>query len=303
MSAVFAALIPVFIIIALAAVLHRTGFLAESAWEGMERATYFVFFPAFLFRSLAEANFAGFTVWPLAYALLSGILTMALILPLLRPLLRLDGAAYSSVYQGAIRWNSFVALATLQGLYGTTGTTLAAVAFAVIIPVVNALSVYVLARHAGPGARASMIAKAVLRNPLVLSCILGLGWHATGLGLPQLVDAALRPLSETSIALGLFTVGAGLDFGHLRARPAVMVATTVLKLALMPMLMFLFCYIYNVQGPARGVAIVAGAVPTATNAYILARQLGGDARLMAGLVSLTTLAAFVTMPLALWLMT
>ena len=47
------------------------------------------------------------------------------------------------------------------------------------------------------------------------------------------------------------------------------------------------------------VAILLAALPTATSAYILARQLGGDAPLMAGIISGQTLLAIVTIPLML----
>lgn len=300
MIAALAALTPVFLLIVLAAALHRSGFLPQPAWDGMERATYFIFFPVFLFQSLADADFSGVQIWPLASAVLSGIAVMAVILPLARAPMRLGGAEYSSVYQGAIRWNSFVAIATVQGLYGPAGVTLATIAFAAIVPVVNMLSVYVLARHAGPGARASLVIKSVIANPLILSCLLGIGWQLLHLHMPGPIDGALRLLAEASISLGLFTVGAGLEFGHLKTRPGVMAVVTLLKLILMPVTMAAFCTLYNVTGPERGVAIVAGAVPTATNAYILARQLGGDAPLMAAIVSITTLAAFITMPLAIY---
>ena len=40
-------------------------------------------------------------------------------------------------------------------------------------------------------------------------------------------------------------------------------------------------------------------LPTATSAYILARQLGGDAPLMAGIISGQTLLAMVSIPLLL----
>jgi hypothetical protein len=39
------------------------------------------------------------------------------------------------------------------------------------------------------------------------------------------------------------------------------------------------------------------ASPVATSAYILARQLGGDAGLMANIITVTTLASLVTLPL------
>ena len=121
MIIVLSALVPTFLIIALAAAMKRVNVLSEPAWEGMERATYFIFFPAFLFHSLADADFGGYNVWPLTYALLSGIAVMAIVLAALRHRMGIDGAQYSSVYQGAIRWNGFVAVATLQGLHGALG--------------------------------------------------------------------------------------------------------------------------------------------------------------------------------------
>ncbi len=301
MTAVFGALLPTFLIIGLAALLHRAKFLPEAAWDGMERATYFVFFPVFLFYTLADARFAGFHVWPLAFALLSSIAVMAGVLALLKKPLGVTGPQYSSLYQGAIRWNSFVAIATLQALYGAAGITLAAVAFAAIVPVVNTLSVLVLTRHSGANATARIVIGSLARNPLILGCAAGIAAQLVHLPIPDPIESTLSVLSQASIALGLFTVGAGLSFSGLRTQPRLLATVSALRLLLMPGLMLAFCLIYNVSGPARGVAIVAGAVPTATNSYILARQLGGDAPLMANIVTLTTILAFVTMPILVYL--
>ena len=303
MTAVLGALLPVFIIIGLAAALHRANFLPAAAWDGMERATYYIFFPVFLFHALASAHFAHFAIWPLAFAILSAVACMAAILAVLRVPLGVTGPQYSSLYQGAIRWNSFVAIATLQALYGDTGTTLAAVAFAAIVPVVNTLSVVVLTRHAGSGATARAVFKSVSRNPLIVACVFGIAAQIVQFPIPGPIESTLSVLSQASIALGLFTVGAGLDFGGLRVQPRVLATVAALKLLAMPLMMAAFCLLYNVSGPARGVAVVAGAVPTATNAYILARQLGGDAPLMANIVTFTTLLAFLTMPILVWAFT
>jgi predicted permease len=45
------------------------------------------------------------------------------------------------------------------------------------------------------------------------------------------------------------------------------------------------------------IALLFGAVPTASSAYTLARQLGGDAPLMAAIVTVQTAIAFVSLPL------
>jgi predicted permease len=49
-------------------------------------------------------------------------------------------------------------------------------------------------------------------------------------------------------------------------------------------------------------AILLAALPTATSSYILARQLGGDAPLMAAIISGQTLLAVVSIPLMLALL-
>ena len=54
-----------------------------------------------------------------------------------------------------------------------------------------------------------------------------------------------------------------------------------------------------IAGTAAFVAVLFNGLPTATSAYILARQLGGDATLMASLITAQTLLAMLTLPLVL----
>ena len=50
-------------------------------------------------------------------------------------------------------------------------------------------------------------------------------------------------------------------------------------------------------------AVLFTAAPISASSYVLARQLGGDAPMIAGLRTMTTIAAVATMPLALALLT
>jgi len=87
----------------------------------------------------------------------------------LRPLLArcaVDGPAFTSVFQGAIRWQTYVALAVSGSLFGDAGLALASVAMVAIIPLVNVFSVSVLAHYASTEKRsAGSIAMTVVRNP------------------------------------------------------------------------------------------------------------------------------------------
>jgi len=75
-----------------------------------------------------------------------------------------------------------------------------------------------------------------------------------------------------------------------------------LKLLILPLLTALACRLLSIGDLAMAVAVIFAALPTATSSYILAQQMGGDARLMAALLTVQTLAAVVTMLLLLLLL-
>jgi hypothetical protein len=56
-----------------------------------------------------------------------------------------------------------------------------------------------------------------------------------------------------------------------------------------------------VEGLTAAIALLFMASPTATSSYILARQLGGDATLMAGVITLQTAVSMVSLPVILTL--
>ena len=71
------------------------------------------------------------------------------------------------------------------------------------------------------------------------------------------------------------------------------------KFVLLPALTALACLGFGVGGVPAEVAVLFAALPTASSSYIMSRQLGGDAPLMAGITTLQTLLAALTLPLTL----
>jgi hypothetical protein len=69
----------------------------------------------------------------------------------------------------------------------------------------------------------------------------------------------------------------------------------------MPTLMFLALKLFGVTGTPAAVAMLCGAVPTGSGAYVLARQKGGDAPLVANILTLQVICAALTIPLVLTL--
>ena len=114
-----------------------------------------------------------------------------------------------------------------------------------------------------------------------------------------LVEGVFAMMGPGAIALGLITAGAGLSFRYAAARPVLIVTVSAIKLLILPVAMFYVCGWLGGDRTAQGIALLAGAAPGAAASYVLARQMGGDAPLMAGVVAFTTVASAATIPLLL----
>ncbi len=302
MGIVVAALLPVFLLIVLGAVLKRTLMRLETQWHGLERLTYYVLFPMLLIQTLVKADLSSVPVAGVGGALMLAALAVSLICLALWPLFRrmnVDGPAFTSIFQGAIRWQTYVALSVSRNLFGAAGLALASVAMVAIIPMVNVFSVAVLAHFASPKKQsARAIAMTVVKNPLIWACAIGLFVNVTHLSLPKIWHEVADALGNSSLAIGLLVTGAGLHLEGL-LRPSFAAATGVLfKLVLMPAIAVALALWFGLSGTNLVIVAACSAVPTSPSAYVMARQMDGDAPLLAQIITLQTILAAVTMPVA-----
>lgn len=300
-------LIAVFLVIATGWFLKSRNIVSQTHWVGVERLTYQLLFPAVVIHTLAIADLRSVPVLAMGLSLVFAILSVAAFLLLARPALAkagIDGPAFTSIFQGSVRWNTFVGLAVAAGLQGRTGTTLMAIAIAAMIPLLNVICVIVLARFAqGKQMSVDATIRSILVNPFIWSSAVGLVLNQAQWMLPAAFTGYLDVLGRASLGVGLLVVGSALDLNQL-ARPRLAHGVAVvLKLVAMPVLAWLYAGWLGVTGPALAMTVVAGAVPTATAAYFLARDLGGDAPLMAEITTLQTLLALATLPAAVFLLT
>jgi predicted permease len=140
-------ILPIFILILTGFVLRRAEFPSSAFWPQAERLTYYVLFPALLVNKLTTMHIGEQPVLFMAATLLASITLIALALMAARPLVQKDGPAFTSIFQGAIRPNTYICLSAAGGLFGDEGLSLSAVALMTIIPTVNVLCVLVLTRH------------------------------------------------------------------------------------------------------------------------------------------------------------
>ncbi|GAB4357033.1 MAG: AEC family transporter [Kiloniellaceae bacterium] len=301
MQALATAVLPVFLLILLGYVVRRRGWVAAGFWEPAERLTYLFLLPALLTTTLARADFAALPAARMAGAVVLAIVAMSALLIAFHLVARRNGPAVTAVLQTAIRPNTYIGLSIPFALYGEAGLTVAALAVAVVVPTVNVICIAALLRlgdRAPTAAAASPgFAKALLSNPLILACLLGLALNFSGIGLPPVAGETLTILARAALPMALLAVGAGLDFGAARTSGGWVVGATALKLAGLPLLTAGFCLLLGVHGLPFAVAVIFNALPAATSSYILARQMGGAPGLVANILTVQTLVAALTLPL------
>jgi len=289
---------PVFALVLLGFLLRRIRFPGDEFWPYCERLVYFLLFPALLVTRLSVVPLTGGLVADLALALVLPTLLVCAGLLLVQWLAKFPAGTFSSVFQGAIRFNTYVALAVGAALDPQRGLELTAIAAAFMIPLVNLLCVSLLVLL-GDRQRSDwglLLARGLAKNPLILACLAGLGINLSGLALPGFVVDTARLLGQTALPLGLLAVGAGLALRLSSSQLGAIALSSSAKLLLLPLLAWVTCrWLETPPGPA-GIAVMFAALPTASSAYILARQMGGDHQTMAGIISVQTLLAMLTLP-------
>jgi hypothetical protein len=166
-----------------------------------------------------------------------------------------------------------------------------------MVPPANVAAVWMLARHGD-----AALWRELARNPLIVATLAGLLGNVAGLELPAPLAQFLGRLGEAAIALGLLAVGAALKLHGREALGVGRAGTTwflAVKLLALPLVAWGSARWFGLSGLYRDVVLVFAALPTASSAYILAVRMGGDGPSTAWLVSTSTLAAMLTLPL--WL--
>jgi predicted permease len=174
--------------------------------------------------------------------------------------------------------------------------TIVALVMAIIILPINLMTVYVVTRFADGKTRLWTVARRVLTNPMVIAAAGGVLVHALPFQLYAPLDKTLQLIGQASLGLGLAGIGAGLRLGSL-FRPRVAVVVPVLaKLLVFPLVLLGIAAALGIDGQQLLYLVLCGAVPTAMNGYVLARQMGGDAELYATVTTLQTLLSFFSIP-------
>lgn len=296
MYTILLAVLPLFLLISLGYYFNRIKFPNEDFWASADKFTYYVLFPSLLIYKLSSASLENIAGFEFVFSALATILLLSFVLFFVdKFLFFFDGASFTSIYQGSIRFNTYIFLALIDALYGDKGLVLAAFLITFMIPIINILCIAVFAIYTEESKLSLFsILKSIFTNPLIIACFIGGGLNYFQIELFEILEKGLVILANAALPLGLLSIGVGLQLSSLKNIKAQMFTAVFIKLALFPVMIFFMADSFALEGLALKVLILFAAMPTASSAYILARQLKGDVALMSAIITTETLLSIFT---------
>lgn len=305
MTSITDSLIPVLALILTGFVIQRTGFLPPSFWQSAEKLTYFLLMPATLIHNLAGKQIGTLPWLKILLTVEGAVLASAILITLWWLINRhMGGPAFTSLFQGGVRFNTFVALALAENLFGRDGLFLAAMGAGFMIILINVLcvSAFSLAVNNGKGIDIKQLLVDLLQNPLIIGCVIGVGLNVSGLKLPLAIDGILALGGKAAFPVGLMAVGAAYRAENLMLHWHPLMVTSTVQFICKPLIAWGLATYLGLTGVSLNVVVLLFSVPTAPSAYILSRQMGGDHDSMAAIITVQTCLSFITLPLTIWLL-
>ena len=293
-------LLPIALVILLGLALKRKQFVSDQFWKEADRMVYYVFFPCLLISKIASMNLAEVEFFKISSIIVIVLISLSILLMLMQYLKPIEATTFTSIYQGALRFNTFVTLSVIASVWDTPlALEVAALIVGIKVLLLNILCVGIFTIYIKSTSSTLEKISLTLKNPLIISCSTGLLLNWLGITLPAWLFASMDLMGKVALPLGLLSVGAGLVLRYSDWLSYPILLSTVFKLLIAPLLAFSLGHLFGLDVISLQVLVLLFAMPTAISAYILAGQLGGDQATMAKIITIQTLVSAATLSLIL----
>ncbi|HSK40218.1 MAG TPA: AEC family transporter, partial [Arenibaculum sp.] len=209
--------LPLFGLILCGFVVGRPPLFGRDATHALTTFVFYLALPALLFRAVTEAGLPSRQDLAILETYYSGLLLVGTVTVIGARLLLRESLTTAAVLGiGATFSNTVqIGIPLVLAAFGPAG--LAQLLLIVTVHAAVLIGAYTVLvemdRAGGAGRPAAVLVStlsSVVRNPIVLSLLAGLGWSATGLALPEPVDRFVAMLASAGVPCALFSLGMGL---------------------------------------------------------------------------------------------
>ena len=302
---IFLLVSPVFLLIILGNFLRRIKVPDISFWEINDKLCYWVLIPALLFHYISQINLSSEMLYSYSIIIYVGFFIAILTVLILGKLLGYPPERWTSILQGAVRQNAFIALAITGSLFGDEGLKIASIFMLIYVPSINIIIVTIMVMNFGQSKKNASKNELITvfielsKNPFILAMIAGLIFSiAQSEKLKVIIDTS-GLLGSAALPIMLLTIGAKIKVRDLALTITPILISNVLKLLALPLIAFFVANYLGLSEIEVIVAVIFAAVPTAVSSHTLARQFGADDQLMTSIITTQVILSFITIPILL----
>ena len=302
---IFLLVSPVFLLIILGNFLRRIKVPDVSFWEINDKLCYWVLIPALLFHYISQINLSSEMLYSYSVIIYVGFFIAILTVLILGKLLGYPPERWTSILQGAVRQNAFIALAITGSLFGDEGLKIASIFMLIYVPSINIIIVTTMVMNFGQSKKNASknefitVFSELSKNPFILAMIAGLIFSiAQSEKLKVIIDTS-GLLGSAALPIMLLTIGAKIKVRDLALTITPIIISNFLKLLALPLIAFFVANYLGLSEIEVVVAVIFAAVPTAVSSHTLARQFGADDQLMTSIITTQVILSFITIPILL----
>jgi malate permease and related proteins len=298
MGHIVATIIPIFSLVILGVIARSKGFLPPEFLGPANRLVYYLAIPAMIFRAIANASltrqFSPTVIWLTLVALVVLFFSCWTSSRLLKLPISIRGAFIQCSFHGNL---GYIGLAVAFYHLGADGLARASILAAFVMILQNFLAVAVLQSYRKrdtTGGRLSAVVGKIVANPVIVSATAGLLFAMSGATMPMVIDRSLQILSGLALPMALLIIGGSLSLQLMKSRLVAVLGTCLLKLLILPALGVALFRLAGQDLEDYLPAVILLASPTATIAYVMAREMGADSDFAVAAISATTLFSAFT---------
>ena len=296
----FNVIAPVFFLMVLGYLLVNYTSLADRQLTKQANAIVFkIFLPCMLFYNVYQSDIGAeiqsrikLCIWAAG-----GLIILFILLCLIVPKVVKQENQQGVVIQGIFRSNYVIfGVAVVQNMYGSKSTTTAAILSAILVPMYNFLAVVALSIFGEKRETDwKKIIMDIIKNPLILSSMLGVVFSLLGIRLPTAVDTTVQDLAKLSTPIAFMILGGDLDFSKVKGNLKQSSVVLTIKLVILPLIMIPMVVMMGYKDADLLSALLAYQTPVAVSSYIMAQQAGADGQLAGQLVVFSSVLSIFTL--------
>jgi len=284
---------PIFIVIAIGFLIRKKNIISEEGVSLLNKLAYNIGLPSLIFLTITNYSLSDIfnvqivKVIYLAYAV---VISLTILINLV---IKRSGKTKGAIIVSSFRCNmAFVGFPIILAAYGDLALAKASlvVAFLVPINIIATIIIFKFYNRREEGIGIGRLLLSFVKDPMIIGVALGILFSYFKIPVPEVFHDSLDIISAMTVAIALFSIGASFKFIHLKNDFKIVSYVSFNKLILLPLIVFLLStFVFKVEIFDRNVMVILFATPLAVAAYIMAKELRSNHKLLASSLILTTI--------------